>query len=121
MTGKKCAETTSLMRRADWVTLKDYVDARIESVCESIDKSEKVLQARMDGLNEFRGTLADQQMKLLTKEEYLARHEALERDAILFREFMAEHKGKASQGSMMLTAAIAIAALLVGVLELIIR
>lgn len=122
MPKQECGDVkNSVMRRADWVSLKEYVDARLEAVCHVIDKSEQVLQARMDGLNEFRGTLADQQVKFLTKEEYRARSDALEKDSVTFKEFMAEHRGKASQGSMVFTAAIAIVALIVGIIRLIIK
>jgi hypothetical protein len=107
--------------REGYVPLKEYVDLRFDSVCCAIDKSEQLLQARMDGLNEFRSAMSDQSARHVTRDEYAVAHRALEADVRRFDAFMNVHQGKASQGSMLIALAIGLAGLLLSIARLVMK
>lgn len=64
----------------DSVSLKEYFDSRIESICrkftleirsirEAVEKSERLLQVRLEGLNEWRAQNKDIIAKFVTQNE----------------------------------------------------
>ncbi len=63
------------------VPLKEHIEVRLAAMKEAVDKAEKTLNQRLEGMNEFRDTLKDQASRLATKDEVglmLKRVEALE-------------------------------------------
>jgi hypothetical protein len=105
------------LHRTDGVALKDYVDTRFEAVCKDIEKSETALNKRLEGMNEFRDTLKDQAGQFLTRAEFDIAHKVLIDDMRECRDFMAKHQGKASQTALLYTAALAMAGLVIGLIE----
>jgi hypothetical protein len=109
------------LHRADYVSLKEYVDRRIDALCLVIDKSEQVMNARMDGLNEFRSAMSDQASRFVQRDEYRVAHKALEDASQECRDFMAEHRGKASQSSVLYLGAIALAGLIISLIGIFVK
>jgi hypothetical protein len=70
------------------VSWKEYVDVRFEhmdmavkaafaSSEKAIDKANTASEKRFEAMNEFRGQLSDQQSTFMTRNEYMAQHQAL--------------------------------------------
>jgi hypothetical protein len=57
ITKKDIPVPNNVMHRADWVTLRDYVDARFAALLAEIAKGDEVMSARLHSMNEFRQTL----------------------------------------------------------------
>jgi hypothetical protein len=53
----------------DGVSLKEYVDLRFTANQQAIEKAERTMNTRLEGMNEFRDTLKDQASRFLTREE----------------------------------------------------
>ena len=71
-----------------FATLEKHLSDRIESLRESVeaarlaseralDKSEQIVSRRLDGMNEFRGAMVDQQRLMVTRVEWDSKHNAL--------------------------------------------
>jgi hypothetical protein len=111
-------DKNGFLHRNDGVALKDYVDTRVDSLKELIVSSDKALCSRLEGMNEFRQAMMDQQEKFITKEEYRLAHKPIEDAMIEFREFAARHQGKASTGQLWFVSIISVIGVLLGVLHL---
>lgn len=62
------------------VPLKEYLDASIKDIRESIKVAYASMEKRLDGMNEFRDTLKDQAGKFVTREELDARLETVNKN-----------------------------------------
>lgn len=98
------------------VSLRDYVDARFNAICKEMEKSDQVLDARLEKMNEFRNTLQDQTLKFMTKEEYRLAHKPVEDDVKELRDFMAKQRGAATQSQVYVAYALGLLSIIVGVL-----
>ena len=103
--------------RAGYVPLKEYADARFEAICRALDKAEDTLAARLASMNEFRDQLKDQAAKFITREEVSLMLGPVCDDIRIVRDFMTRQEGKASQSSVLLALAIAVAGLVLGALK----
>lgn len=101
------------------VSLREYLEVRLKALEDKVNKSETVLGIRLDSMNEFRGALSDQLRTFMPRTEYMARHEKLEQDIQLLREFKATIDSKASQSSLLIAYAISLISLIVGIWGLI--
>ena len=113
-----CRKENPTMHRADWVTLRDYVDARFESLYAERIKSDEVLNVRLAAMNEFRASLTDQARSFITREEANLKHRGLEEEARLSRDFRSVHQGKASQGQLWFVSIISVIGVLLGLFHL---
>lgn len=82
-------------------SFKSTVDARDRELKilaggtrEALAKAEVALEKRLDALNEIRGALADQNLHFLTKDEYRASHQGLERLVEDVKEVQIEARSK---------------------------
>jgi hypothetical protein len=101
----------------DGVSLREYVDFRLEATQTAIDKSEKILNVRLENMNEFRDALKDQSSNFLTKEAYDAKHTVLQNQVDDLRLSKATLEGKASATSVWIGYAIAIIGLIIAILS----
>ncbi len=60
----------------DTVSMKEYVDERLDAQQKAVDKAEQQLRERLAGMNEFRDTLRDQAGKFVTRDEITLLREA---------------------------------------------
>ncbi len=95
----------------DKVTLRDhfqsqlhwldrYFDRRLLDAKDAIDKAENQLNARLEGMNEFRDTLKDQASKLATKDEVALSLGALEKRMQSIERILASGEGHRSVSSV---------------------
>jgi hypothetical protein len=53
------------------------IKVRIDYIEKGIEKTELMLNKRLEGMNEFRAALKDQNMQFVTRVEYEGRHEQI--------------------------------------------
>ena len=100
---------------AEFVTLRDYIDTRLDAIDREKEVAYRAMEKRLDGMNEFRDTLKDQGGTFLTKNEYCVFKESVEKDLRVLRESRAELSGKASQLSVNITLLLAIIGLILSI------
>ncbi|OFV80214.1 MAG: hypothetical protein A2Y78_04795 [Acidobacteria bacterium RBG_13_68_16] len=116
--------TDGRMTQAEGVSLREYFDQRFAESQRSIDKAEHLMEQRLAGMNEFRDTLRDQASRFVTREEMLAAIKALpcvihESRVSSLDNWRARMEGVASQRSVMVTGALAVAGLIMSALALV--
>ena len=82
-------------------------DERFAAAQKSVDLAYASMERRLEGMNEFRATLSDQQGRYLTIAEYQRAHESILHDVQDLRESRAEMRGKATQESVVKAQAVA--------------
>ncbi len=97
------------------VSLEKHFETRIIAIEKSIEATAKVLDRRLEGMNEFREALKDQASKFITRSELNVIIQRLDVDIRVLREYKATMEGKASQTSVSFAYAIAIISLIVGI------
>lgn len=113
------------------VSLRSYVDLQIASLRAIHDRdieanrvavhvANRVLEARLEKLNEMRELLTDRETHYCTKGEMAIRLERFEEDIRDLRESRAEMHGKASQNSVFVAYILSIAGFVLGFFHLII-
>jgi hypothetical protein len=105
---------------AEFVTLRDYVDTRLDAIEKEKDASTRALEKRLDGMNEIRDALKDQQSFFVSKAEYRTAHERLADDIRSLRESRALLEGKASTESVNKVGNTALTGIAIGVIGMII-
>ena len=108
------------------VSLRTYFDAKLDALEKSQGLVYEAMGRRLDGLNQFREALRDQQSKFATCIELAAVRERLDVETTRFekeiqalREFKATLEGKASQQSVIFAYALSILGLLIGIIGLV--
>ena len=96
-------------------SLKEYLDKRIDDMCENSEKSvrdaketadkaielnTKSLEKRLDSMNEFREHLRDQDATFITRNEYTVQHKLLTDKIDQLNIFAGIAQEKASQSSV---------------------
>jgi len=110
------------------VTMKEYVDAlfdekqrvfdvRCDESQRAVDKAEKAMCDRLAGMNEFRDQLKDQAARFITRDEL----NTVINEVGTLRSLADVAKGKASQTALLFTSAIALAGLVISILNLVTR
>jgi len=107
-----------VMHSPDGVSLRDYVDRRFTECHAYRDRQEVAMDHRLTGMNEIRETMRDQAGDFLTRKEFEAKHEMLCSEIKTLREYADTAKGKASQNAVLFVAAISIAGLILGLVQL---
>jgi hypothetical protein len=98
-----------------------FFDSRIDAIEKATCEATLSLNKRLEGMNEFRAALKDQNSTFLPRNEYEVQHEKLENDIKVLRESKAMLEGKASQQSVNFSTLIAIAGVLIGIIALIVH
>lgn len=114
------------------VSLKEYLSRRMDDLekriqtifdmnAVAIDKAEKRMDTRLEGMNEFRDQLRDQASRFITRVEFDALMEKLNASVKSLELTRATLEGKASQQGLIITAIISTISLLVSITGLILR
>ena len=101
--------------------LSEQLDERFRTQQEAIKLSQDVINARLEGMNEFRATISDQNKNYITKAEYGAKLEAINTDLRILREAKAVAEGKASQSSVIFLGVVSVIGLLVSLISLVVK
>jgi hypothetical protein len=111
---------------SEYVTLKEYIDTRLDAMEQATILSRQVMDARLTSLNEIRDALRDRDTTFISKVEFnaiIARIEVgvsnLQEDARSLRESRANLEGKADQSDVMKVLVLAIIGILLSVIGLI--
>jgi len=102
----------------EYVTLRDYIDARMTAADRAVLIALAAMDKRMDAANELRGALKDLADSAVTKSKYDDDVKRIQEDIRSLRESRAELSGKASQDSLNKTNGTAIAGFIIGALGL---
>jgi hypothetical protein len=117
------AELESANKRLDesiaWLekSLKDYFQAKLDGIDKATVLREIALDKRLETMNEFRGSLKDQQGSFVTRNEY----EVAVRDIRDLRESRAKLEGKADQSYVNRVLFISILGIIVSIVAIIIH
>jgi hypothetical protein len=101
--------------------LKNYMDIRFNSIDKATILSNESLDARLEGMNEFRNSMKDQASSFITRQEFSICIERLGEDVKLLREINAKSEGKASQNSVNIAYVIAFVGIIIGICGLLIK
>lgn len=120
------------MTENEAVSLRDFLERRLTDLQAQIKLwadghervhalAERVLDNRLEKLNELRQVVSDSQATFVTKDEFVGAHERVVEDIRSLRESRAEIAGKASQSSVMWGYAFSAIATAISVLALFLR
>ena len=97
---------------------REYLETRLNSIEQATKVATRILDSRLDAMNEFRDALKDQAARLATREELTIQVNKLTDDIIELKQFRAVLEGKASQQSVNIALFLSTAGLLIGVIGL---
>jgi regulator of sirC expression with transglutaminase-like and TPR domain len=106
---------------AEYVTLRDYIDARFCAQEKATEKAYQAMERRLDGMNEFRETLRDQSRTFVTKAEYNVSCEKTSADIRDLLQAKDIATGKASQSSVNMATGISITGLVIAIISLFLK
>lgn len=86
---------------AAFMAAEKAVQTALESAEKAVTKAETAAEKRFESVNEFRGQLADQNASFMTRTEFDAKHEALEKQVDDLKKYADRSAGRAGgQGAM---------------------
>lgn len=100
---------------------KELTGIKINNVEHAIVIAASSMEKRLDGMNEFRNAMADQNAQFLTKSSFDVLHERVEKDVKDLLNYKWTSEGKASQTSMIITLIISIVGILIGIFSIALR
>jgi hypothetical protein len=103
------------------VSLREYVDLRIEHITDSTELARQSMEKRLDGMNEFRATLHDQASLFVTEAQLEAVKSKVESEMISAHDFRIAHEAKASQSSVVLLGIVTVITLIISVVSFALR
>ena len=108
------------MTQADGVTLREYIEARLSAHEKAQDEALKlardILDVRLEGMNGVKADMLRMENSFMTRNEYEAKHDILQRQVDVLRIESAKLEGKASQSALDKTMWIAIIGLVIGII-----
>jgi hypothetical protein len=107
--------------REDSKDLKEAFNEKFKAQDKALGLATKILEKRLENMNEFRQALTDQAASFITREIYESRHDILQRQVDDLRLKGAELDGKASQKSLQATNVMAMIALIMSVAAFVIE
>lgn len=107
----------SRRRYGSMVSLKEYVNVRFREQNKAVALAQKILDSRLESMNEFREDFRQQAAQFMTRREFQLFQERVSEDIRSLRESRATSQGKASQLSVNITFLIALLGLIVGVVR----
>lgn len=87
----------------DIVTLREYIESRLEAVTATMNASDKALEVRLAAMNELRDQINAERGQYVTRADVEKDHRAMLQDIRELRESRAALAGKASMASVFWT------------------
>ena len=112
--------TTTAQNHKDIVTLRDYMEARLDAVIATAKAAEETLNIRLESMNEFRDQISKERMEYLPRKEHEQIHAIMSEDIRMLREAKAVADGKASMGSVYISYLVAFIGIIFGIVNLVI-
>jgi len=101
----------------EYLTYKQYVEAKFNAIDKSTTVALGNLEKRLEGINEFRGQLKDQQGTLITRIEVDGQLAAIRENIRNLELSKAELEGKATQTSVFITQLLAVIGIMLGIMS----
>ena len=98
--------------------VKELLNSKMDDIETQTTRARESMEKRLDAMNKIKGAMADQSRLFLPRTEYQTSREATEKSLSEVRDDMMQARGKASQGQLLVTAAISVVALLIALLNL---
>lgn len=102
-------------------SLRELMLEKFSALKDSMELSRQSMEKRLEGMNEFREALKDQTAKFITRNEHEAMMNNYNKDIRELRESRAMLEGKASQSSLNIVLGVSLVAILISIIDLIIR
>ena len=96
-------------------SIKIYTDAKLSGIEKAIDIARAELEKRLEGMNEFRLSLKEQQANFIYRTEFADRREQVDADIRTLREKQAIAEGKASMLSVVACGIVSVIALVASI------
>ena len=97
---------TTAQNHKDLVSLRDYVESRLDAIKATMEASDKAMEFRLESMNEFRDQINTERRAYITRSEHELIHNQLADDIRMLRESKAKAEGKASIGVVLASIAI---------------
>ena len=115
---KQTTDTTDKFYCSDGISLREYFDEKFKNIDKANALAYQSMEKRLEGMNEFRDTLKDQASKFVTRTELESSLKEMNGSIRSLEISKAVLEGKASQSSLILTAIISFAGLVIGIIGL---
>ena len=102
-------------------SLRELMLEKFSALKDSMELSRQSMEKRLEGMNEFREALKDQTAKFITRNEHEAMMNNYNKDIRELRESRAMLEGKANQSSLNIVLGVSLVAILISIIDLIIR
>ena len=102
---------------ADGVSLKEHIECRLIAIEKASELERETMNIRLESMNEFRDAMKDQAGTYITRTEYEIYHNQLERTIAEMKDFISDHKGRASQSSVIFIGFISLIGLLLSLVD----
>jgi len=102
----------------DGVSLKEYIDLRFSENQRALEKAERDLSKRLEGMNEFRDALKDQAANFVTRESMDLKLAPMEEKINSLSLSRAHTEGAASQTSVLIAYIVSAIGIILGVVSL---
>jgi hypothetical protein len=94
-------------------------EVKFNAIRDALTLAREILEKRLEGMNEFRAQLKDQNATFITREYYDARHKTLQKQVDDLRISKATFDGKASQSSVNIAYFISSVSIIMGIISII--
>ena len=111
---------TNAQNQKDIVSLRDYMESRLESIRATMEATDKTLELRLQAMNEFREQIRDERNSYMPRVEHEHIHTLIQEDIRMLREAKATADGKASMGAVYLSYLLGLSGIIFGVINLVI-
>jgi predicted sugar kinase len=98
------------------ISLKEFMETKIRSIEQNIEMATRVLDKRLDTMNEFRAQLKDQAGQFVTRSELNLLRQNIDSDIRMLREAKSLLDGKASAGSVYIAYILSAVGLIISIL-----
>lgn len=105
----------------DGVSLREYFESRIASIEKASELAAKLLEARLESMNEFRSAMKDQAGEFVSRNECEVHKQSVDSDIRSLREYKAALESKASHFYVTITLTIALLSLFLGLAGLLLK
>ena len=103
------------------VSLKEYFERALLANEKALDLARAIMDARLEGMNEFRDQLKDQASRFVTREELSLMKEKIYDELRTLNTAKDRTEGKASMGSVYLVTGIAVIGLFISIISVLIN